>query len=253
MKAMKLGEIIDKNREYMFNMNSASDKITNVVNDGLKEIGRLSEISEESSHATKEIYDIILKTSESTNQIGDASNVIASIADQTNLLALNASIEAARAGEAGKGFAIVASEIKKLAGQSAASTSYIDNVVKELQDVVAKAVDSMEKVNSISKEQTSSVLNTKKKYESIMGAVGASENAVNLLNASEEDMLKAKNDIMDLLQTLSAIAEENAASTEEASSTMLEQSASIEEIAKSSERLAHLAGDLQEIILRFHV
>ncbi len=252
-QAIKLGDTIDKNREYLYHMNTASEKITGVVNDGLEEIGRLSEISKESSQATEEIYDIILKTNESTAQIGEASNVIASIAGQTNLLALNASIEAARAGEAGKGFAVVASEIKKLAGQSASSTSYIDQVVKELQEVVARAVSSIERVKEIAGEQSGSVENTKLKYESIMTAVGDSVNAVNLLNVSEDDMLKAKSDIMDMLQTLSAIAQENAASTEEASSAILEQSASMEEIAKSSERLAQLAGGLQEIILRFKI
>ncbi len=253
MRAIKLGNIIEQNREHMFNMNKASDKITGVVNEGLKEVGRLTKISQDNNQATKEIYDIILKTNESTAQIGDASNVIASIADQTNLLALNASIEAARAGEAGKGFAVVASEIKKLAGQSAASTTYIDGVVSELKEIVGKAVDSIGRVNSISKEQTDSVLNTKQKYEAIMKAIEESGLAINLLNASEEDMMASKNDIMDLLQTLSAIAEENAASTEEASAAMVEQSASMEEIAKSSERLAGLAGNLQEIILRFKI
>lgn len=253
MQGLKLGSIIEQNREYLFNMNKASEKITGVVSDGLKDISRLTEISRENSTATKEIYDIILKTNESASQIGEASNVIASIADQTNLLSLNASIEAARAGEAGKGFAVVASEIKKLAGQSAASTNHIDGIVRDLQAIVEKAVNSMERVNEISKEQAHSVNNTKTKYESIMGAVEESGNAINLLNASEEEMMLAKNDIMDMLQTLSAIAEENAASTEEASSAMVEQSASMDEIAKSSERLAMLALSLQEIILRFKV
>lgn len=253
MQGLKLGSIIEQNREHLFNMNKASEKITGVVNDGLKDISRLTEISRENSVATKEIYDIILRTNESAAQIGEASNVIASIADQTNLLSLNASIEAARAGEAGKGFAVVASEIKKLAGQSAASTDHIDGIVRDLQEIVTKAVNSIERVNNISKEQTLSVNNTKQKYESIMGAVEESGNAINLLNSSEEEMMNAKNEIMDMLQTLSAIAEENAASTEEASSAMLEQSASMDEIAKSSERLAMLALSLQEIILRFKV
>ena len=252
-QAINLGDIIEKNHEYMSNMNKSSDKITGVINDGLKEISRLTEISEESSLATQEIYDIILKTNDSTTQISEASNVIAAIAEQTNLLSLNASIEAARAGEAGRGFAVVAAEIKKLAGQSTASTGYIDHIIKELQEVVTRAVNSMERVNNISKEQSVSVVNTKAKYESIMSAVGESETAISLLNASEDDMLNAKNDIMDMLQTLSAIAEENAASTEEASSTMAEQSASMDEIAKSSERLASLAGSLHEIILRFKI
>lgn len=251
IQAIRLGNIIEQNREQVFNMNRSSEQISGVASDGLKEVSRLTEISNENRLATREIYDIIMKTNESTAQIGEASNVIASIADQTNLLALNASIEAARAGEAGKGFAVVASEIKKLAGQSASSTSYIDGIVNGLKEIVEKAVISIERVNVISKEQSESVQNTRQKYEAIMKAIEESGLAINLLNASEQEMMEAKNDILDLLQTLSAIAQENAASTEEASAAMVEQSSSMDEIAKSSERLAGLAGNLQDIILRF--
>ncbi len=250
-QAIQLGNYIEKNREYMYDVLKAADKVTGVVNDGITEVKRLTEITDESSLATKEIYDIILKTNEGTNQISEASNVIASIAEQTNLLSLNASIEAARAGELGKGFAVVASEIKKLAGQSAQSTDYIDGIVRELQDTVAKAVVSIQKVNEISKEQSASVENTKKKYEAIDTAMMEATGAMQLLNESEELMTKSKNDILDMLQTLSAIAEENAASTEEASSAMIEQSSSMEELAKSSEKLAQLAVSLQEIIMKF--
>jgi methyl-accepting chemotaxis protein len=250
-QAIKLGDLIEKNREQLKSVGKAAARITETVNDGLNDVKHLTEISDENSNATKEIYDIILQTNESTTKISEASNVIAAIADQTNLLALNASIEAARAGEAGKGFAVVASEIKKLAGQSASSTSYIDGIVSELQGNVTKAVESIERVNEISKEQSESVNNTNAKYISISKAMKRAEEAIIELNSSEEDMTKAKNEILDMLQTLSAIAEENAAGTEEASSAMVEQTASMEEIAKSSERLALLAGSLQEIIHRF--
>ncbi len=250
-QAISLGNIIEQNRGYVSDMNQVFEKITGVIKDGLKEIRHLADISDESSRATKEIYDIILKTNESAAQIGDTSSVIASIAEQTNLLALNASIEAARAGEAGKGFAVVADEIKKLAGQSSKSTEYIDGVVRELQEVVTSAVEMVKKVNLISEEQSVSVGNTKAKYKTIRSTVDESQEAIGLLNTSVEEMTKAKNDIMDMLQTLSAIAEENAASTQEASSAMLEQSSSIEEIANSSNRLSELAVSLQDIIARF--
>ena len=253
MGAVKLGNIIEQNRKHMYNVNTASEKIINVVKDGLKEISHLTEISDENNIATQEIYQIILKTNASTAQISEASNVIASIANQTNLLSLNASIEAARAGEAGRGFAVVATEIKKLADQSAESTSYIDGIVRELKDIVTKAVNSIEKVNMISKEQSDSVLNTEKKFEAIKIAVTETDQAIGLLNESEVVMIQAKNEILDLLQSLSAIAEENAASTEEASAAMVEQSSSVDEIARSSERLAGLAGDFQDIITRFKV
>lgn len=251
VQAMKLGDLIDQNRGQVENLNKTSNKVINVVNDGLLDVERLSEITQVNDAATKEIYDIISKTKESAEQISEASNVIAAISEQTNLLALNASIEAARAGEAGKGFSVVASEIKKLAGQSAESTKYIDEIIGNLQGIVTKAVESIERVREITTEQSNSVSNTKVKYISISEEMKETMLAVEQLNRSEEEMALAKNEILNMLQNLSAIAEENAAGTEEASSSMVEQSATMEEIARSSERLTQLSGSLQEIIMRF--
>jgi methyl-accepting chemotaxis protein len=77
------------------------------------------------------------------DRIGDVINLIKAIADQTNLLALNATIEAARAGEAGRGFAIVASEVKSLAAQTAKATEDIAAKVAEIQNATAETVDSI--------------------------------------------------------------------------------------------------------------
>ena len=67
------------------------------------------------------------------NRVGDMSNTIERIASQTNLLALNATIEAARAGEAGRGFAIVADEVKTLAGETASATLTIQGLLSEIR------------------------------------------------------------------------------------------------------------------------
>lgn len=67
------------------------------------------------------------------DKIGEVVTIITSIAEQTNLLALNATIEAARAGEAGKGFAVVASEVKSLAGETAKATEEISKQIMGIQ------------------------------------------------------------------------------------------------------------------------
>jgi len=250
-KAMLLGEAVEIDLGHVTDLNTSSQLVTSTVKEGLIEIENLSKITVESNNANKEIYDVILKTSESSDKIGQVTHIIASIADQTNLLALNAAIEAARAGEAGRGFAVVADEIRKLAGQSADSTANINQIVNDLQKNSQDAVKTMERVSAIVEEQANSVEQNKDKYMLIAQAMRDSENDIKALNLSSSEMAEMKNEILATLQNLSAIAEENSAATEEVTSSMEEQSASVEEIASASEDLSTLAQDLQLVIRRF--
>ena len=84
-----------------------------------------------------------------SEQIGNVVRLITAIAEQTNLLALNATIEAARAGEAGKGFAVVASEVKSLAQETARATEDITARVETLQSGTRDAIGSIERVTAV--------------------------------------------------------------------------------------------------------
>ena len=81
--------------------------------------------------------------SRAAQQIGEVVKLITAIAEQTNLLALNATIEAARAGEAGRGFAVVASEVKSLASQTAKATDEISCHISGIQSATQDSVNAI--------------------------------------------------------------------------------------------------------------
>ena len=245
-----LGDKIENNQKFVDDLNVTTVKVNDLVNSGLIDVERLSAAAEENRRATEDICEIILQTRKSSNEISEASQMISDMARQTNLLALNASIEAARAGEAGRGFSVVAEEIQKMADQSAASTKYIDDIIKTLLSNVNKTTQRMERIRITSKEQQSSVAETIEKYQSIAASMETSKEVVQELNVSEQEMGEAKNEILNMLQSLSAIAEENAAGTQQAASFVEEQSRSAKTLAETSNRLTELAVNLQSIIDR---
>jgi methyl-accepting chemotaxis protein len=119
----------------------------------------ITEISR-SAGAAVEVAQKALRTAVQTNssvsalgtasvEIGDVVKVINSIAEQTNLLALNATIEAARAGEAGKGFAVVASEVKDLAQETAKATEEITQKIQAIQVSSTEAAEALTEISTI--------------------------------------------------------------------------------------------------------
>jgi len=250
-KANNLGTSIENNEQKLQELLTSSIAVNEYVDEGIKEIEKLSKITEGSMLANKEIYEGIIKTNGSSKKIGQASQVISSLADQTNLLALNAAIEAARAGEAGRGFAVVAEEIRKLAEQSSESTKAIDDLVAELLRNADDSVKTMERVNSIYLEQANSVKSNKEKYMLIAKAIEKSDKAAESLNISGKEMSQMKEEIIFALEKLASIAEENAAATEEVSASVEEQTASMGEITNSSESLSILAHTLKAHIEKF--
>ncbi|MCI5066059.1 methyl-accepting chemotaxis protein [bacterium] len=104
--------------------------------------------------------EIIASLKDDSSNIGGIVKLIQQVAEQTNLLALNATIEAARAGEAGKGFAVVASEVKNLAQQTASATEEITAQIVRIQENTKHAVEAIHNIgDTISGvSETSSVI-----------------------------------------------------------------------------------------------
>ena len=248
-----MGRLLEEDEKELGHLNEAAMAIDKEKVEGFDTLKKLVEKTIESSKATEEIHQSILRNNLSAEKIDRASSMIQNISDQTNLLALNAAIEAARAGEAGRGFSGVAEEIRKLAEQSGAFSSEIKNDIKELKENSEVAVKVMEKVVHIINDQESSVHTTEEKFESIASSIDDIRSVLKLLNDSSLKMNKNKERIIELTQNLSAISEENAAGTEEASAAIEEQAATINEIAASGEKLQMISNRLKDLIQKFKI
>jgi methyl-accepting chemotaxis protein len=119
---------------------SATEEMTSSVNEISRQVQESSRIAGDAVKQARETDARINELSQAAGRIGDVVKLITAIAEQTNLLALNATIEAARAGEAGRGFAVVASEVKQLASQTAKATEEISAQIAGMQTATQDSV-----------------------------------------------------------------------------------------------------------------
>lgn len=156
-----------------------------------------------------------------SEQVGQITEVIATIAEQTNLLALNAAIEAARAGEQGRGFAVVADEVRNLAIRTQKSTQEIAGIISSLQ----KQTGSIVEVMATCREQGNRSSDQASTAGELLGQI--TQDVTNIMDMStqiaaaiEQQSLVANevnrnvNNIRDIAQESSIMAEENARSSE---------------------------------------
>jgi methyl-accepting chemotaxis protein len=194
---------------------------------------------------------VIQNLGQMSQQIGEITETITSIADQTNLLALNAAIEAARAGEAGRGFAVVAEEVRKLAEGSAEAVRKIGGLIRSIQSETNRAVTSIE---VSSKEVQEGKMQVSKIADVLAEINQAAQQATSMTNEISESGVRMTAEVERVVKAVNevaAIAKESAATVEEVSSSTEEQTASMEEMSASAQELARLAMDLKEIVGKF--
>ncbi len=248
-----LGEVIQKNTNSAQELTLASKAIELASEEGLNSVNALEMVATKNEVAFQSIFDAIHTTNENAGQIGKAIEMISSLAGSTKLLSLNATIEAARAGEAGRGFAVVAEEINKLSEQTEAATKMIDNILKTLNNNIISASDKSREVQETVNLQTLGVADTKKKYLAIMKTLDHINEQISSLNEVSKDMEQSRAHVMNIGLSVSAISEENAASTQQTASSIQEILSAVEQINLIGEEVDHMIVAITLLVEQFHL
>ncbi|MBO6543449.1 MAG: methyl-accepting chemotaxis protein [Alphaproteobacteria bacterium] len=144
----KVAAAAEESQASLSTVSSAAEELAVSIKSISEEMNRSLSATSDAVNAGSDAQHKIDSLSTAVERIGEVAAVISDIAEQTNLLALNATIEAARAGEAGKGFAVVASEVKSLANQTAKSTEEISTQISEIQSSTHAAVSSFVNISN---------------------------------------------------------------------------------------------------------
>lgn len=243
---VNMGNMIEHTNSQVENLTNTANLMRESSEEAAATLKELDNINQQAIASIDVIYEQTNITNISALKIKEATTLISSIAEETNLLSLNASIEAARAGEAGRGFAVVASQIQKLADQSNESANQIDQIIHALIEDSEKAVKTMDEVKTIMNLQSENVHKTGQVFEQVRDGISSSISGVGEIATKTTQLDKARGDVVDVVQNLTAIAQQNAASTEETSASVMEVSNVMQEIMENANRLKEIASILEE-------
>ncbi|WP_187857615.1 methyl-accepting chemotaxis protein TlpB [Helicobacter pylori] len=173
-KATDIASMMNASIEQSQGLRKRLIETQGLVKESKDAIGDLFSQITESAHTEEELSSKVEQLSRNADDVKSILDIINDIADQTNLLALNAAIEAARAGEHGRGFAVVADEVRNLAGRTQKSLAEINSTIMVIVQEI-NAVSSQMNLNSQKMERLSdmskSVQETYEKMSSNLSSV----------------------------------------------------------------------------------
>jgi methyl-accepting chemotaxis protein len=245
-RTSQIQDHISKVKDAATSIDTDMNRAAELAEHGKDQMNQLqTQIGETSSR-----NELVQKTTEElsvqTQQMNGMIKAISGIAARTEILALNASIEAARAGDAGKGFAVVAQEVSSLANQTKTATGNIAGLIRDINgelkrvtEAVAVMMDGSYANEERSRQAADSFVKVTEATRKIAGQTDEMKQAV-------ENLEGANGDIVESIQTISAITQEVAARSGQTYEICAQNSKAVKDVADIVTKLRESAQTLKK-------
>ena len=250
---VKVGDNITDIQTSVGDAKENADEVSVISTEVRENLDKLIDANKNTIQISQEVVKGINESNEAVEAINMATDVITGIASQTSLLSLNASIEAARAGEQGKGFAVVASEIKTLAEQSTESAQEIRNIITNLVQKFGVSTELVEKIQESVTVEGDVLDSVQESFNKVTHSMNQTTENINDIYGKTNELSIAKDNILNEVSNLSAIAQQNAASCEETTSVIENINDTMEKISGSSKDTIQLSQKLEQEVKYFNI
>lgn len=220
----------DRNRSEL-------SKSVEKINKSHLSIDKSSEAIKESLESFMNVKERGKNLQDKANDINNIVSLVAGIADQTNLLALNASIEAARAGEQGRGFAVVAEEVRKLAEQSQQAVKDVNENLSSFVEEITDLVKSIDFQYTALEKETSNLEESRNISLEANDLIKIVSDDTNKAIVQLNNEVKAVDEMFRTIDSLAAIATENAASSQQVGEDIEEFTENIQELIETLQKV----------------